>query len=183
MPVFIHVKALLTFSVINVIKLLCQPLFCELNEVLYSCVAFCATADLCWSFLYLVLSLNAWEYASHSDRITSLTGHTNGFNKTQKARVTSSLPLPLGDGPIIKNKHLTVLCNLTKKWFVEKVTGDASAYSPLSCFETEVWMDSYPQTFHRLRLIHDATYLSWIQSLCQLASQAHNTHTQEKRLG
>lgn len=33
---------------------------------------------------------------------------------------------------------------------------------PLSCFEAEVWADSYSHTFHRRRLIHDATHSSWI---------------------
>lgn len=58
-------------------------------------------------------------------------------------------------------------------------TMTAGFYSPLSRFETEVRMNSYSQAFHRLWLIHDATYLSWTQSLCHLAGNAHDTHKSE----
>lgn len=42
---------------------------------------------------------------------------------------------------------------------------NADVCSPLSCFETEVWMSSYSQPLHRLRFVYDATHMCWVQSL------------------
>lgn len=51
---------------------------------------------------------------------------------------------------------------------------NADVCSPLSCFETEVWMSGYSQPFHRLRFVYDATHLCWVQSLWG----NHTKHTQ-----
>lgn len=47
----------------------------------------------------------------------------------------------------------------------KKAMQNANVCSPLSRFETKVWMSSYSQSFHRLWFIYNATYLGWIQSL------------------
>lgn len=63
---------------------------------------------------------------------------------------------------------------------IQEIKRDITVDSPLSCFETEVWMDGDPQTLHRLRLIHDATNLCWIQSLLW-SKDIYITHLPHRR--